>query len=82
MYTYDNNIAILSYAVLSERYNSGESVILSFSPLVEDLLISIYENSVEKSKLVNLYEERYGYEMPPAVLNEILLKLKDKGKID
>ncbi len=82
MNTYDNNIAILSYAVLSERFNSGESVILSFSPLVEDLLVPIYENSVEKSKLVNLYEERYGYEMPPAVLNEILLKLKDKGKID
>lgn len=82
MNTYDNNIAILSYAVLSERFNSGESVILSFSPLVEDLLVTIYDNSIEKSNLVVLYEERYGYEMPPAVLNEILLKLKDKGKID
>ena len=82
MNTYDNTIAILSYAVLSEKYNNGESIILSFAPLVEDLLASISEDSVQKSFLVDLYKERYGYPMPPAILNEILNSLQRNKKIE
>lgn len=82
MNTFDNNVAILSYAVLSEKFNDGESVVLSFVPLVEDLLLSIDESVVAKSRLVELYEHRYGYPMPPAVLNEILSSLSKNGKID
>ncbi|MBQ4630816.1 MAG: hypothetical protein IJB70_07530 [Clostridia bacterium] len=75
MSVYDSNIAIMAYAVLSERFNSEESVILSFRPLVEDLLASIADNMVQKVDLVNLYKDRYGYAIPPAILNEILLSL-------
>lgn len=82
MSTYDNNIAILSYAVLSERYNSNESVILSFEPLVEDLLLTVDGDTISKVKLVELYEQRYGYPMPPAILNEILLSLRNVKKIE
>ena len=82
MNTYDNNIAILSYAVLSERYNSNESVILSFEPLVEDLLLTVDGDTVSKTKLVELYEQRYGYPMPPAIMNEILLSLRNSKKIE
>lgn len=82
MNTYDNNIAILSYAVLSERYNSNESVILSFEPLVEDLLLTVDGDTVSKTKLVELYEQRYGYPMPPAIMNEILSSLRNSKKIE
>lgn len=82
MKTYDTNIAILSFAVISDRYNNNESVILSFEPLVEDLLLTIAEEVVQKTKLIELYEQRYGYPMPPAILNEILLDLRSKNKID
>ncbi len=82
MSVYDSNIAIMAYAVLSERFNSEESVILSFRPLVEDLLASIADNMVQKVDLVNLYKDRYGYAIPPAILNEILLSLYSCNKID
>lgn len=82
MNTFDNNITILSYAVLSEKFNDEESVISSFVPLIEDLLLSINETVIAKIHLVELYEQRYGYPMPPAVLNEILLLLSGAGKIN
>lgn len=82
MQTYDSSIAILSYAVISDRFNNGESVILSFAPLVEELLLSIADDTVSKSNLIDLYQQKYGYAMPPAILQEILVYLRNRGKID
>ena len=42
----DTQFNIISYAILSDKYSKGESMLASFVPLFERLLLQIEENTV------------------------------------
>lgn len=78
----DAQISIISYAVVSAKYESNKRIIHSFLPLVEHLLLECEEKSVSKKELIPLFKETYGYGIPPAILDALLKVLRQQEKID
>ena len=77
----NKNNSIISYAVISAKFESdkGKNIILTLIPLIEYLLITIYEKTVTTEELSKAFSEMYGYKIPLAVIDE-LLKILDKNK--
>ena len=80
--TFDANLSFLSYAIVTEKYNSGQNIIYSFLPLVEKALLDVSSDTISKTELLNFYNSKYGYEMPPAILDLLLNQLKIQNKIE
>lgn len=80
--TFDANLSFLSYAIVTEKYNSGQNIIYSFLPLVEKALLDVSSDTISKTELLNFYNSKYGYEMPPAILDLLLNQLKTQNKIE
>lgn len=77
----NKNNSIISYALISAKFesNKGKNIILTLIPLIEYLLITIYEKTVTTEELSKAFSEMYGYKIPLAVIDE-LLKILDKNK--
>lgn len=78
----DAQISIISYAVVSAKYEGKKKLVDSFLPLIEHLLISCSEKTITKNDIKSLFKETYGYDIPAAVLDTLLKKLKSQKKID
>lgn len=78
----DAQISIISYAVVSTKYKEKNSIFNSFLPLIEHILVACKDKTISKKELISLFKEIYGYDMPAAILDTLLRKLKEQGKID
>ncbi len=78
----DAQISIISYAVVSTKYQGKNNLVISFLPLIEHLLISCSEKTISKKDVKSLFKETYGYEIPAAVLETLLKRLKNQEKIE
>lgn len=78
----DAQFSIISYAVVSAKYESRKNLIVSFLPLVEHVLLQIEEKSIKRKEILSVFKETYGYEIPPAILYELLKILEKNKKIE
>lgn len=78
----DAQFNIISYAVISSKYEKNQNISLSFIPLLEHVLLSIDGNYIPSKQIYELFKETYGYEIPPAVMNYLLKILKTQEKIE
>ncbi len=78
----DAQFNIISYVVISTKYDSNSKLLDSFLPLVEHALFSIDKNYVEEVNINDTYEEIYGYRIHSAILNQLLRILQRQGKIE
>lgn len=77
----DAQFNLISYAVLSTKFESNKSITLSFMPLVEHLLLDIHENVIKITEVVDSFESVFGYKLPYAIINELLGILAKNKKI-
>ena len=78
----DAQFNIISYAVISSKYEKSQNISLSFIPLIEHVLIAVDVDYIPSKQIHDLFKETYGYEIPPAILNHLLKVLKIQGKIE
>lgn len=82
MYGMDVQFNIISYAVISTKFESCRSLMESFLPLVEHALSCVEKDCVEEIAINDTYEEIYGYRIHAAILSQLLKILKKQGKIE
>jgi len=75
----DSGTSIVSYAVITTKYNESKNILLSFLPLVESALCKVEANFLSRDELNSLLKELYSYEIPKSILSE-LLNILDKQK--
>ena len=75
-------LSIVSYAVITEKYESNKNITISFLPLIEHILLGCADETIEKKKIEPLFKETYGYDIPVATLSYLLDVLKKQDKID
>ena len=78
----DAQFNIISYAVISSKYENKQNISHSFIPLLEHVLLSIEKNYIPIKQIYDLFQEIYGYKIPPAVMDYLLRILKSQGKIE
>lgn len=78
----DLQLNIISYAVVSAKFEASKSLLDSFLPLVEHALLCIDANYVEEIKINDSYEDMYGYRIHSAILSQLLKSLQHQGKIE
>ena len=78
----DVQFNIISYAVVSAKYESNSNILLSFLPLVENVLASVSASYISKKEVIDLFKETYGYDLPIAIFDEFFKILKKQNKID
>jgi hypothetical protein len=81
MYSLDPKFSIVSYAVICTKFNESKNICRSFLPLLEAAIAKVYEETIEKSKLAELFKEIYGYKIPLSILDELLNILQRQNKI-
>lgn len=77
----DVQFNIISYAVVSTKYEASSSLIESFLPLVEYALSCFDGDCVEEVGINDVYEKVYGYRIHSAILSQLLRVLRNQGKI-
>lgn len=77
----DAQFNLISYAVLSTKFESDKNVVLSFLPLIEHVLLNIHEDVVKTTEIIDSFEEMFGYKLPYAIISELLIVLFKKGKV-
>ena len=82
MFGLEAQLSIVSYAVITEKYESNKNIAISFLPLIEHILLECADKTIEKKKIEPLFKETYGYDMPVATLSYLLDVLKKQDKID
>ena len=82
MFGLEAQLSIVSYAVITEKYESNKNIAISFLPLVEHILLECADKTIEKKKIEPLFKETYGYDIPVATLSYLLDILKKQDKID
>lgn len=73
---------IISYAVISTKFEASSSLLESFLPLVEHALSCVDKDYIEEININNTYEEIYGYRIHSAILSQLLKILQKQGKIE
>lgn len=73
---------IISYAVVSAKYESNKSLSSSFMPLVEHMLLSLHSDYIETASIIEQYKEMYGYPIHAAILDELIKSFDKQGKIE
>ena len=81
MYGLDVQFNIISYAVISTKFESSSNIIESFVPLLEHALYCMDKDYVEEININDAYEEIYGYRIHSAILNQLLKVLQKQKKI-
>lgn len=82
MFGLEAQLSIVSYAVITEKYESNKNIAISFLPLIEHILLECADKTIEKKKIEPLFKETYGYDIPVATLSYLLDILKKQDKID
>ena len=82
MFGLEAQLSIVSYAVITEKYESNKNIAVAFLPLIEHILLECADKTIEKKKIEPLFKETYGYDMPVATLSYLLDVLKKQDKID
>lgn len=82
MYGLDVQFNIISYAVISTKFESSSNIIESFVPLLEHALYCMEKDYVEEININDAYEEIYGYRIHSAILNQLLKVLQKQKKIE
>ena len=82
MFGLEAQLSIVSYAVITEKYEANKNIAISFLPLIEHILLECANETIEKKKIEPLFKETYGYDMPVATLSYLLDVLKKQDKID
>lgn len=82
MFGLEAQLSIVSYAVITEKYESNKNIAIAFLPLIEHILLECADETIEKKKIEPLFKETYGYDMPVATLSYLLDVLKKQDKID
>lgn len=77
----DAQFNLISYAVLSTKFEADKNVVLSFLPLVEHVLLNIHDRAIKTTEFIDSFEEMFGYKLPYAIISELLNVLVKKGKI-
>ena len=72
---------IISYAVVSAKYEDDKSLFNSFMPLVEHLLLSFHSDYIAIDSIIESYTEMYGYSIHAAILDEFITLFEKQGKI-
>ena len=77
----DTQFNIISYAILSDKYSKGESMLESFVPLFERLLFQIEGNTVTIADFAQLYKANFGDDIDMALLGQIITYLENQNKV-
>lgn len=78
----DVQFNIISYAVISSKFETSSNLLDSFLPLVEHALLLTEDDCIKEIEINEKYEEIYGYRIHSAILSQILKILQQQGKID
>lgn len=81
MYGMDTQFNIISYAILSDKYSKGESMLESFVPLFERLLLQIDGNTVSIADFAQLYTDNFGKDFDMPLLGQIITYLENQNKV-
>lgn len=77
----DTQFNIISYAILSDKYSKGESMLESFVPLFERLLLQIEGDTVTIADFAQLYKANFGDDIDMALLGQVLTYLENQNKV-
>lgn len=78
----DIQFNIISYAVISSKFETNSNLLDSFLPLVEHALLLTENDYIKEIEINDKYEEIYGYRIHSAILSQILKILQQQGKIE
>lgn len=77
----DTQFNIISYAILSDKYSKGESMLESFVPLFERLLFQIKGDTVTIADFAQLYRVNFGDDIDMALLGQVITYLENQNKV-
>ena len=77
----DTQFNIISYAILSDKYSKGESMLESFVPLFERLLFQIEGDTVTIADFAQLYKVNFGDDIDMALLDQVITYLENQNKV-
>ncbi len=77
----DTQFNIISYAILSDKYSKGESMLESFVPLFERLLFQIEGDTVTIADFAQLYKVNFGDDIDMALLGQVITYLENQNKV-
>ncbi|MBQ2941698.1 MAG: hypothetical protein IJD97_05630 [Clostridia bacterium] len=77
----DTQFNIISYAILSDKYSKGESMLESFVPLFERLLFQIEGDTVSIANFAQLYKANFGNDIDMPLLGQSITYLENQNKV-
>lgn len=72
----DPKFCIVSYAVVTAKFNENKSIVESFTPLLEAALNKVSDKVIEKKKIAPLFCEIYGFNIPLPILDDLISVLE------
>jgi len=73
---------IISYALVSYKFNEGKDILNSYVPLIENLLLMNNYETISKNDLVEEFKRIYGYTINKSLINDLLKILFKQKKIE